>query len=81
MQEKESSRNGDPQEDRNWQEQGEKNGKGVDGGKVKGMGQGMDERNMRGETWRGEEEHMWERSGKERDASQLGLAVMGTWEE
>lgn len=39
MQERESSRNGDPQ-DRNWQEQGEKNGKGVDGEKVRGNGAG-----------------------------------------
>lgn len=40
MQERESSRNEDMQEDWNWQEQGEKNGKGLDGEKVKGNGEG-----------------------------------------
>lgn len=40
MLERESSRNRGMQGDSNIQEQGKKNGKGVDGGKVKGNGKG-----------------------------------------
>lgn len=84
MLERENSRNRGMQEDWNWQEQGEKNGKGVDGGKVKGNGKSHGWEKQEGENLkrrRADAGRIRERMKSFTISQQLGLAVMGTSEQ